>query len=145
MTEAAVAGATSNGAPIRPGTWVPSFAAWAARVGELADGDYAAVGSPDGPVYSGSQLRELRMTEDAVWVTRWADGSRPAQPRNLSRRETEVLALIGQGISIDQAAAELHIHRETVRSHLASIYRKLGVRDRAQAVAVAWKEGLVHR
>ena len=138
---------TGGGAqqPSRPGAWVPGLGAWAARAGDLADKDVAVVDSLAGRAYSGRELRELGVTDSAAWVMRWADGSVPAPPRNLTRRESEVLALIGQGLSIDQTAAEMTLSRETVRTHLQSLYRKLGVRDRAEAVAVAWREGLVDR
>lgn len=60
----------------------------------------------------------------------------------LSRREAEVLRLLAQGNGIDATAAALGVGRETIRTHVRQIYRKLGVRDRASAVAVAWREGL---
>jgi DNA-binding NarL/FixJ family response regulator len=60
----------------------------------------------------------------------------------LSRREAEVLRCVAHGRSVDEVAAELGVGRETVRTHLQQIYRKLGVNDRAGAVAKAWREGL---
>jgi DNA-binding NarL/FixJ family response regulator len=60
----------------------------------------------------------------------------------LSRREAEVLRLLASGSGIDTTAGSLGVGRETVRTHVRQIYRKLGVRDRASAVAVAWREGL---
>ncbi len=60
----------------------------------------------------------------------------------LSRREAEVLRLLAAGNGIDASAAALGVGRETIRTHVRQIYRKLGVRDRASAVAVAWREGL---
>jgi DNA-binding NarL/FixJ family response regulator len=60
----------------------------------------------------------------------------------LSRREAEVLRLLASGHGIDATAAALGVGRETIRTHVRQIYRKLGVRDRASAVAVAWREGL---
>jgi len=60
----------------------------------------------------------------------------------LSRREAEVLRSLATGAAIDAIARELGVGRETVRSHLRQIYRKLGVNERAAAVAVAWREGL---
>lgn len=127
----------------RPGAWVPGIEAWAARADELAEGDMASAGAPGGPAYTKAQLQELGFGEAPVWVSRWADGRSPAPLRDLSSREAEVLDLIAQGEPVDAVAERLHIHRETVRSHLQRIYRKLGVRDRSGAVAVAWKEGLV--
>ncbi|MGN6695553.1 MAG: helix-turn-helix domain-containing protein [Aquihabitans sp.] len=117
--------------------------AWAARADELAEGDLASASTPDGPAYTRAQLEELGHGEAPVWVVRWADGHEPAPLRDLSKREAEVLNWISQGESVNAVAARLDINRETVRSHLQRIYRKLGVSDRAAAVAVAWREGLV--
>jgi putative nucleotidyltransferase with HDIG domain len=52
----------------------------------------------------------------------------------LSRRQHEVLRLLGEGKRYGEIAAELHLSRHTVRSHLHAIYSKLGVANRAQAV-----------
>ena len=60
----------------------------------------------------------------------------------LSRREAEVLRTLAAGGGVDAIARELGVGRETIRSHLRQIYRKLGVNERAAAVAVAWREGL---
>jgi DNA-binding NarL/FixJ family response regulator len=60
----------------------------------------------------------------------------------LSRREAEVLRLLAGGERVTSIAETLSVGRETVRTHLRQIYRKLGVNDRAAAVAVAWREGM---
>lgn len=60
----------------------------------------------------------------------------------LSRREAEVLRLLASGTPVNAIGEELSVGRETVRSHLRQIYRKLGVNDRGGAVAVAWREGM---
>ena len=60
----------------------------------------------------------------------------------LSRREAEVLRGVAQGHSVNDVADQLGVGRETIRTHLQQIYRKLGVNDRAGAVAKAWREGL---
>ena len=61
----------------------------------------------------------------------------------LTAREREVLRCLVQGISAtDDIADELYISQKTVKNHLASIYEKLGVNDRAQAVVEAMKLGL---
>ena len=72
-----------------------------------------------------------------------------AAPRLSSRaeaitgRERDVLRCLVQGISsTDDIAEELYISQKTVKNHLASIYEKLGVNDRAQAVVEAMKLGL---
>jgi DNA-binding CsgD family transcriptional regulator len=55
----------------------------------------------------------------------------------LTRREAEVLQLLGTGVTNASLAAELHVSPATVKTHLENIYRKLGARGRAQAVAMA--------
>ncbi|MFF3669768.1 response regulator [Microtetraspora malaysiensis] len=65
----------------------------------------------------------------------------PADP--LSARELEVLRLIAEGATNREAAARLFISEATVKSHVLHIYTKLGVNDRAAAVAVAFRRGLL--
>ncbi|MEV0621976.1 response regulator transcription factor [Nonomuraea sp. NPDC050404] len=67
----------------------------------------------------------------------------PSDP--LSARELEVLALIARGSTNREAASRLFISEATVKSHLLHIYAKLGVNDRAAAVAVAFERGLFPR
>jgi DNA-binding NarL/FixJ family response regulator len=61
----------------------------------------------------------------------------------LSPREREVLALIADGASNREAAAKLFVSQATIKTHLLHVYDKLGVRDRAAAVAEAYKRGLM--
>lgn len=61
----------------------------------------------------------------------------------LSRREIEVLRLTSQGSTNRETAAKLFISEATVKTHLLHVYAKLGVRDRAAAVAVAFERGLL--
>jgi DNA-binding NarL/FixJ family response regulator len=61
----------------------------------------------------------------------------------LSQRELEVLGLIARGSTNREAAAHLFISEATVKTHLLHIYGKLGVRDRASAVAAAYERGLL--
>jgi DNA-binding NarL/FixJ family response regulator len=63
----------------------------------------------------------------------------------LSDRELEVLALIARGCSNREAAARLYISEATVKTHLLHLYAKLGVSDRAAAVAVGYDRGLLPR
>jgi DNA-binding NarL/FixJ family response regulator len=66
----------------------------------------------------------------------------PAQ-EPVSQRELEVLELVAQGASNRDAAARLFISEATVKTHLVHIYGKLGVNDRAAAVAEAFNRGLL--
>ena len=61
----------------------------------------------------------------------------------LSQRELEVLGLIAQGCSNRETATRLFISEATVKTHLLHAYAKLGVRDRAAAVAAAYARGLL--
>lgn len=72
--------------------------------------------------------------------------ARSAAPRGeepLSPRELEVLGLIARGSTNREAAARLFISEATVKTHLLHIYGKLGVNDRAAAVAAAFDRGLL--
>jgi DNA-binding NarL/FixJ family response regulator len=60
----------------------------------------------------------------------------------LSQRELEVLSLIAKGRTNREAAAQLFISEATIKTHLLHIYSKLGVKDRAAAVATAFERGL---
>jgi DNA-binding NarL/FixJ family response regulator len=61
----------------------------------------------------------------------------------LTPREKEVLCLVGSGLSNTELAAHLQLSEATVKTHVARIFAKLGLRDRAQAVVVAYESGLV--
>ncbi|TWP51788.1 response regulator transcription factor [Lentzea tibetensis] len=61
----------------------------------------------------------------------------------LSQRELEVLGLVARGSTNREAAARLFISEATVKTHLLHVYAKLGVKDRAAAVAVAYERGLL--
>ncbi|QLJ03734.1 response regulator transcription factor [Streptomyces sp. NEAU-sy36] len=63
----------------------------------------------------------------------------------LTRRETEVLALVADGLSNQAVARRLHLTEGTVKSHLARVYAKLGVESRTAAVATATDLGLIRR
>ncbi|MEU3627465.1 DNA-binding response regulator [Amycolatopsis coloradensis] len=64
-------------------------------------------------------------------------------PEPLSERELEVLRLVAAGNTNREAAAGLFITEATLKSHLVNIYAKLGVNDRASAVAEAFHQGLL--
>ena len=71
--------------------------------------------------------------------------TRAPAPEQLSARELDVLALIARGCSNRDAAVRLFISEATVKTHLLHIYAKLGVNDRAAAVAVGFERGLLPR
>jgi DNA-binding NarL/FixJ family response regulator len=74
-----------------------------------------------------------RMQRDEFW---------PGARQGLTQRESEILSLVVNGLSNRGIASKLVIGDETVKTHLRSIYRKLGVSDRTGAVATALREGI---
>lgn len=67
----------------------------------------------------------------------------PSELAHLTARELEVLTLVGGGLSNSEIAAKLVVAGTTVKTHIARIQTKLGLRDRAQAVVVAYETGLI--
>jgi DNA-binding NarL/FixJ family response regulator len=91
-------------------------------------------------VRAAAQGKPLLAPEVAAYLmerVRW-----PSE-ETLSGRELEVLELVAQGKSNRDIAAELWISEATVKSHLLHVYDKLGATDRASAVAVAMKRGIL--
>lgn len=68
---------------------------------------------------------------------------RSGGPPQLTAREQEVLRLVSQGLSAPDIGKQIHLSTTTVKSHLHSLYEKLGVSDRAAAVAEAMRRGML--
>lgn len=88
------------------------------------------------PAVTGRVLETYRTTAPTA-VAPSGEASR------LTSREADVLALVGRGLSNDDIAAELVISIVTVKSHIGSIFTKLDVRNRAEAIVFAFDNGIV--
>jgi DNA-binding NarL/FixJ family response regulator len=83
-----------------------------------------------------------RLIEAFVSVPRVSPGAK-RQLDGLTSRESEVLHLVARGLSNAEIAHELHLGEATVKSHVGNLLMKLEVRDRVQAVVLAYECGLV--
>ena len=96
---------------------------------------------------TGNSLIEPSITQRLV--ERFADPVAtpdiPAQLTQLTDRERDVLRLISRGLSNAEISAEMVIAETTVKTHVARILNKMGVRDRVQAVVIAYETGFVGR
>jgi DNA-binding NarL/FixJ family response regulator len=79
----------------------------------------------------------------AEFTRRRPQGAPPSALAKLTPRELEVLRLIARGLSNQEIAAELFLSEHTARTHVAHILSKLSLRDRVQAVVLAYQTGLV--
>ena len=98
-------------------------------------------------VASGEALLAPAVTRRVIeeFVRRPPDTPRTPDPKleELTPREVEVLKLIARGLSNAEIAEELVVSQATVKTHVANVLMKLGVRDRVQAVVLAYESGLV--
>jgi DNA-binding NarL/FixJ family response regulator len=95
-------------------------------------------------VASGESLLSPSVTRRLVEeFARRPSGAPPAAVDELTPRELDVLKLLARGLSNAEIAADLVVETSTVKSHVASILAKLGLRDRVQAVVAAYESGLV--
>ena len=97
-------------------------------------------------VAQGEMLLDAAVTRRLVerFVRRPAPpGGVPPQLAELSGRELEVLRCVARGASNAEIAGELYLSPATVKTHVASILRKLDLRDRVQAVVLAYESGLL--
>jgi two-component system, NarL family, nitrate/nitrite response regulator NarL len=91
-------------------------------------------------VARGETVVPAELTADlATHIRRHAQSSGPA----LSEREQQVLVAFAQGRSIPQIAGDLYLSASTVKTHTQRLYEKLGVSDRAAAVAEGMRRGLL--
>jgi DNA-binding NarL/FixJ family response regulator len=79
----------------------------------------------------------------ADYARRPPPSEQPAALAELTPRELEVLRLIARGLSNGEIARDLVLGEATVKTHVARIFQKLDVHDRAQAVVLAYESGLV--
>ena len=96
------------------------------------------------PLDAGELLaRAKRSLRRVASPERNGNGHVPAKDAGLSPREREILGLLADGRTQTQIASELVISSKTVATHIQHILSKLGVNTRAQAVALAFRRGLV--
>jgi DNA-binding NarL/FixJ family response regulator len=92
----------------------------------IAAGEYVEATGTPGDLPAGSAL------DDLEW---------PGKDDGLSERESQVLVLCAEGLTNREIAASLYVGHETVKSHLRSVYSKLGIRNRVAAASYAQRSG----
>ena len=97
-------------------------------------------------VAAGDSLLAPAITQRLIaeFVRRPPPGSgAPSELSELTERELEVLKLIARGLSNSEIASELFVSEATVKTHVTHVLSKLKLRDRVQAVVLAYESGLV--
>ena len=97
-------------------------------------------------VHSGEALLAPTVTRRLIesYVRRPAPGQgTPAALASLTERELEVLTAIGRGRTNGEIAEELYVSEATVKTHVGHLFTKLALRDRVQAVILAYETGLI--
>ena len=90
----------------------------------------------------GNAVIHPQLTRTFIEEVRMGDPASDTTP--LSKREREILQAVADGATTKQVATDLGISPHTVKTHLERIFEKLGANDRAQAVAIAIRLGIVH-
>jgi len=96
-------------------------------------------------VASGEALLAPSVTRRVIeqFARRPVEADVRARLDSLTQREREVLVMLARGMSNSELAAELFVTEGTIKTHLSSLLAKLGLRDRVQAVVLAYESGLV--
>lgn len=97
-------------------------------------------------VAAGDALLAPRITKrllERFAATRPGVNTQSLRLNDLTEREHEILILVGQGLSNGEIAAQLFLAEQTVKTHVSRIFSKLHLRDRVQAVILAYDAGLV--
>jgi two-component system response regulator DesR len=122
-----------------PGTRVLLFSG----AGEISPHAARAAGA-SGFAYKDWPARKIASAVRAVGLGQTVfESHERAEPLGLSERERSVLELMASGSTNPEIAAQLHLSKHTVKEHTSSVYRKLGVRNRTEAVQRAQRLGLV--
>ncbi|GAB3953466.1 helix-turn-helix transcriptional regulator [Micromonospora vulcania] len=138
--DTASVGGAGRSAPSLRGSGEPGWAA-SATAGE------GSTGVPSVPVQRGDDEAESAAGESAAEQSdsaRPAPSARPARASiGLTERELQVLLGMAEGKSNAEIGRELFVSEDTVKTHARRLFRKLGARDRAHAVAAGFRAGLV--